>query len=83
MVLIKLLEKKHSNFQPILSEPSLILIIFYILLECKSKKQKNTILELKNPYEQIFLRHPVLSVLNVPAFPQLDKLSFTLSMSIM
>ena len=46
-------------FQAILSEPSWILIIFYILLECKSKKVKIAILELKNPYEQIFVRHPV------------------------
>ena len=32
---------------------------FYILLECKSKKMKIAILELKNPYEQIFVRHPI------------------------
>ena len=51
--------RKHSNFQLILSKPSWILIIFYILLECKSKKVKNAIVELKNPYEQIFVRHPV------------------------
>ena len=48
------------NFQMILSEPSWILIIFNILLECKSKKIKTTILELKNPYELIFVRHPVI-----------------------
>ena len=46
-------------FQVILSGPSWNLIIFYILLECKSKKIKIAILELKNPYEQIFVGHPV------------------------
>ena len=48
----------NSVFE-ILSEPSWILIIFYILLECKSKKIKIAILELKNPYEQIFVGHPL------------------------
>ena len=43
--------KKHSNFQAILSEPSWILIIFYILQEYKSKNTKIAILELKNAYE--------------------------------
>ena len=51
--------KKHSNFQVILSEPGWNLIIYYILQECKSKKTKIAILELKNPYEQIFVGHPV------------------------
>ena len=55
---------KTSDFwfffiQAILSEPSWILIILYILPECKSKKIKIAILELKNPYVQIFVRHPV------------------------
>ena len=49
--------KKYSYFKAILSERSWILIIFYILLECKSKKI--AILELKNPYEKFFMRHPV------------------------
>ena len=55
----KVFALKNSNFQSILSESSWILIIFYILLECKSKKLKIAILEYKNPYEQIFVRHPV------------------------
>ena len=49
-------------FQIILSEPSWILIIFYILLECKSikaKKIKIAILELENCYEQIVVGNPV------------------------
>ena len=54
-------------FQAILSEPSWILIIFYILLECKSKKIKIAILELENPYKQIFVRHPV-HYTNDPSF---------------
>ena len=32
---------------------------FLYLPECKSKKMKIATLELKNPYEQIFVRHPV------------------------
>ena len=47
-------------FQAILSEPSWILIIFYILLEYKNKKVEIAILELKNPYEQIFVETPCI-----------------------
>ena len=54
------LPQKKSNFNIKLS---LILIISYILLEFKSKKIKFTLLELKNPYEQSFVRHPVIFVL--------------------
>ena len=52
----------HPVDEATLLEPSWIIIIFYILLECKSKKLKIAILELKNPYEQIFVRHPACIV---------------------
>ena len=69
MVLIKYVENyyvflgKTINFdyfyQAILSGSSWILIILYIILECKSKKNIIAILELEDPYEQIFVGHPV------------------------
>ena len=72
--LLCILEVKLKNFwlfffQAILSEPSWILIIFYILSEYKSIKIKSAIWELKNPYEQIFVRHPVCFFQSSPTAP--------------